>query len=58
MTDFSEAQFQEVVNKINGGLDDLSGKIAEVPRPSRRPPITGTYRDSSPMPSPGWEKRS
>ncbi|QWF82301.1 hypothetical protein [Amycolatopsis sp. CA-230715] len=32
MTDFSEAQFQEVVNKINGGLDDLSGKIAEVPQ--------------------------
>ncbi|GAA1962382.1 hypothetical protein [Amycolatopsis minnesotensis] len=32
MMDFSEAQFQEVVNKINGGLNDLSGKIAEVPR--------------------------
>lgn len=28
---FSEAQFQETINKINGGMNDLSSKIAAVP---------------------------
>ena len=28
---FSDAQFQETINKLNSGMNDLSGKIAEVP---------------------------